>query len=114
MQRQPYFYRAQRFGKNLLLLNHFLKWPFKVDAAYITDSEGTTTEPFSIVIYTSSQTETQSDPVHVKADAVACVFYLANTLTPEELRVAYEQIGTVKRLKKLQLHRKDLYILILR
>ena len=36
----------------------------------------------------------------MKADTVACVFHLVNTLTPEELRVAYEQIGIVKRLKR--------------
>lgn len=84
------------------ILNHFLKWPFKVDTAYITDSAETTTEPFPIVIYTSSQVGSQSDPVQMKADAVACVFHLVNILTTEELRIAYERIGAVKRLKKTQ------------
>ena len=38
--------------------------------------------------------------MHVKADAVACVFHLVHTLTPEELRVAYEQIYIFKHLKR--------------
>ncbi len=81
-------------------LNRFLKWPFRASAASITDSEGKTTETSPIVIYTSSQDEAPPDPAHVQADAVACVFHLVNILTVEELRVAYEKIATVKRLKR--------------
>jgi hypothetical protein len=84
-------------------LNRFLTWPFRTSAAYITDTEGTTTEPFPIMIYTSSQHEAPPDPIHVHADTVACVFHLVNTLTVEELHIAYEKIATVKRLKRTPL-----------
>jgi hypothetical protein len=72
-------------------------------AAYITDTEGTTTEPFPIVIYASSQHEAPPDPVHVQADAVACVFHLVNTLTVDELRVAYEKLHTPSDLETISI-----------
>jgi hypothetical protein len=82
------------------VLHPFLKWPYKAASACISDSEGHTTKPFPIVIYTSAQAEPQNAPAHVKADAVACVFHIVDTLTPEELRAAYEQIYVFKHLKR--------------
>jgi hypothetical protein len=88
-------------------LNQFLMWPYSASAACVTDAEGKSAGPFPLVLYTSSQAEAQLGPVRVKADAVACVFHIVDTLTPEELRVAYENIGALKRLKRTPLPQTD-------
>jgi hypothetical protein len=87
-------------------LNQFLTWPFSASAACVTDTEGKTTGPFPLVLYTSSQ-EAPPEPVHVKADTVACVFHIVDTLTPEDLCSAYKQIGALKRLKRIPLPQTD-------
>src|SRR5712691_2221490 len=81
-------------------LNQFLKWPYRAGPACITDSEGISTQGFESIIYTSSKTDSQQNQAQVKAETVAACLHAVNTLTPEELRAGYEQIATIKRLKR--------------
>jgi len=83
-------------------LNQFLTWPFRAGSLRIIDSEGKSIT-FETVIYTSSATQSESQPPKVEADAVACGVHIVQSLGPEELRVGYECIAGLKRLKRTRI-----------
>lgn len=83
-------------------LNQFLTWPFRARSARIIDSEGESIT-FKTIIYTSSASQSEDEPPEVKADAVACGVHIVQSLGPEELRIGYEHIAGLKRLKRTQI-----------
>lgn len=81
-------------------LNQFLPSPRRVVAARVIGSEGVTTQVFESVICTSVPDD-PVEPLDVKAHEVAGVIYSVHSLSAEELSSAYDQIGAVKRIKKI-------------
>lgn len=68
----------------------------------ISDSEGKSIK-FDTVIYTSSTTQSESEPDEVKANEIACGVHVVRSLGPEELHAGYEHIAGIKRLKRTQI-----------
>ena len=81
------------------MLNQFLPWPFKAGPATIIDTAENRTE-FDSVIYTISEKNPNGQAVVLKADAVACAIFVAQSLGIEELRAGYEAISVIKGLKR--------------
>lgn len=81
-------------------LNQFLGWPLQAATGSAIDAEGQKTDVFGTVTYTSSKSQSEQDPLEVKADNLACVIDVAENLDVEQLRAAYERIACAKRLKK--------------
>ncbi len=67
-------------------------------AARISDSDGMVTQHFSSLIC-ASRPHGELNPT-VNANEVACTIHVARSLDPEELVLAYDRIGIVKRLKR--------------
>jgi hypothetical protein len=85
-----------------LSLNQFLKWPFKVDAVCIVDTDGKSSK-CDTVIYATSESQAKHYPVEVKSDAVACGMHIVRSLGLEEIREGYERIADVKRMNKTRI-----------
>jgi hypothetical protein len=83
-------------------LSQFLTWPFKADSVHIIDSEGKSIT-FEAAIYTSSAIQSESQPLEIEADAVACGVHVVQSLGVEELQRGYEHIAGLKRLKRTQM-----------
>ena len=79
-------------------LNEFLTWPFRADPACIVDSESRKAT-FETVIYSGSEKHSGT-AMTVNADAAACVIHAVRDLGAGEIRSGYENIATVKRLKR--------------
>lgn len=83
------------------VLAEVIGWPYRVSTAAVSDLTGKATEPFGAVIYVPTQPGSGSSAsAIIPGDNVAAVIEVAETLTPETLRAAYERIATAKSIRK--------------
>lgn len=83
-------------------LNQFLTWPFRAGPVLINDPPKHHID-FESVIYVSSRTQSENQPVEMRPDEVACAFHVVRNLGPEELRIGYERIRVIKQLRRTQI-----------
>jgi hypothetical protein len=81
-------------------LREFIGWPFKVESGLAGDSEGNKTDEFGTLIYAGSETATSDGRVELKADGLACVIDVYESMGLQDFRLAYERIARAKKLKK--------------
>jgi hypothetical protein len=83
---------------NKILSNH-LGWPYRVRAGSAIDVDRVSTEEFSTLIYTASETEVPP-AVSISAESLAGVIETIQSLDSAVLKAAYEKITIAKSLRK--------------
>ena len=95
---------SAREGKNVAealnkILSNHLGWPYRVRAGSAIDVDGLSTEEFSTLIYTASETEVPP-AVSISAESMAGVIETIQSLDSAALKAAYEKITIAKSLRK--------------
>lgn len=82
------------------VLNGFMVWPFKATTAYVIDSEGSRTETFGSVLYSTSNPSDLTEIDNVASDTAATVIDILDEMDLEQFRAAYFRVAYAKALKK--------------
>ncbi len=81
-------------------LREFIGWPFNVEAGLASDSDGSKTNEFGTLVYAGSESAGSDGRVEIKADSLACVIDVSESMGVQDFRLAYERIARAKKLKK--------------
>jgi hypothetical protein len=82
------------------VLRSFLSFPYSAGPVAVRELEGANDQVFGSAIYTGNAGAMGDAVAPVSAGNVACAFHVERALTPEALRVGYQQIAAVKRVRR--------------
>src|SRR5467141_262359 len=80
-------------------LNRFLRWPFRAAPGFAIDLDGQRTKHFAVLVYTTTQNRSLTEPAEIPLDSLACVIDVSELMGLEQFRAAYANVAHAKSLR---------------